>query len=92
MTYLRDEAIRREMWTAACAVGAAAPHDNAALIPAILALRAEKAALLGREHFADLVLGRRMAKSGARALEFIEDFFRVGIKQEILFSKTIACA
>ncbi|PTX91295.1 M3 family metallopeptidase [Opitutus sp. ER46] len=73
MTYLEDDALRREMWTASAAVGAQAPHDNTALIGRILALRAEKAALLGYPHFADLVLERRMAKSGAQALAFIED-------------------
>jgi oligopeptidase A len=73
MTYLSDEALRKEMWLASAAVGAAAPHDNAPLIGRILALRAEKAALLGKAHFADLVLERRMAKSGARALAFMED-------------------
>jgi len=73
LTYLDDDALRREMWTAAVAVGAQAPYDNTALLSRILALRAEKAALLGRAHFADLVLERRMAKSGARALAFLED-------------------
>ena len=73
MTYLADAALRREMWTASAAVGACAPHDNAPLIGRILTLRAEKAALLGKAHFADLVLERRMAKTGARALAFIED-------------------
>ncbi len=73
MTYLEDEVLRREMWTAGVAVGAAAPHDNTALINRILALRAEKAALLGKAHFADLVTERRMAKSGARALAFLAD-------------------
>jgi oligopeptidase A len=73
LTYLDDDGLRREMWTAAVAVGAQAPYDNTALIARILALRAEKAALLGRQHFADLVLERRMAKSGARALAFLED-------------------
>jgi oligopeptidase A len=76
MTYLEDDSLRREMWGAAAAVGAAAPHDNAPLISKILELRAERARLLGREHFADLVLARRMAKSGGRALEFIEDLHR----------------
>ena len=76
MVYLRDESIRREMWTAASLVGAAAPHDNTPLVPRILALRAEKAAILGKADFADLVLARRMAKTGARALAFIEDFQR----------------
>lgn len=73
MTYLEDDGLRREMWTAAIAVGAQAPHDNTSLIGRILTLRAEKAALLGKPHFADLVLERRMAKSGARALNFLED-------------------
>jgi oligopeptidase A len=73
MTYLEDDALRREMWTAGAAVGAQPPHDNAPLIARILALRAEKAALLGQPHFADVVLARRMAKSGARALAFIDD-------------------
>ena len=73
MTYLADDALRREMWTAAAAVGGVAPHDNASLIGRILTLRAEKAALLDKAHFADLVLERRMAKSGARALAFVED-------------------
>ncbi|HVW20833.1 MAG TPA: M3 family metallopeptidase [Opitutaceae bacterium] len=73
LTYLDDDALRRQLWTAAVAVGAAAPHDNTGLIRRILALRAEKAALLGRGNFADLVLERRMAKSGARALAFLDD-------------------
>lgn len=74
MTYLEDAALRREMWTAASKLGSQAPHDNTPLISRILALRAEKAALLGKAHFADLVLERRMAQSGDRALAFIEDF------------------
>ena len=73
MTYLEDAALRREMWTASAGIGAQPPHDNTALIGRILTLRAEKAALLGKPHFADLTLERRMAKSGARALAFIED-------------------
>jgi oligopeptidase A len=73
MTYLDDAELRRQMWVAASQVGAQAPHDNTALITRILALRAEKAALLDKPHFADLTLERRMAGSGARALEFMND-------------------
>jgi len=76
MLYAEDESLRRDVWTAAVAVGASAPHANQELVSKILALRQEKAALLGRSHFADLVLSRRMAKSGARALAFIEDLHR----------------
>ena len=73
MTYARDDALRREIWSAAVQVGAAAPHDNTPLIARILELRSEKARLLGRRDFADLVTARRMAKTGERALRFIED-------------------
>ncbi len=73
MTYADNEDLRREMWSASVSVGAQSPYDNTALIRQILALRAEKARLLGRDHFADLVLTRRMAKNGQRALAFIED-------------------
>ncbi|MDB6170010.1 MAG: Oligopeptidase [Verrucomicrobia bacterium] len=76
MTYAADAELRRQMWTAATAVGAQAPHDNTGLIGRILALRSEKARLLGKSHFADLVTERRMAKSGAKALAFIEDLER----------------
>jgi oligopeptidase A len=76
MTYVKDAGLRREMWEAATSVGAATPHDNTPLIVRILSLRSEKAALLGKDHFADLVLARRMAGSGAAALAFVEDFGR----------------
>lgn len=73
MLYAEDTALRREVWSAAATVGAQAPHDNRELIKLILKLRQEKAALLDRPHFADLVLERRMAKTGAAALAFVED-------------------
>jgi oligopeptidase A len=76
MTYLEDASLRREMWLASTSVGSAQPHDNAPLMARILALRAERAALLGKGHFADLVLARRMAKSGENALRFVEDMRR----------------
>ena len=76
LTYAEDRDLRREMWTAAAAVGAAAPYDNTALIGRILRLRSERAALLGKPDFADAVLERRMAGSGARAVEFILDLQR----------------
>jgi oligopeptidase A len=74
MAYVADDALRAEMWRASASVGSVAPHDNEPLVSRILGLRAERARLLGKAHFADLVLARRMAKSGARALEFIDDF------------------
>jgi oligopeptidase A len=74
MTYVEDDALREEMWRASAAVASVPPNDNDPLIPRILALRAEKARLLGKRDFADLVLARRMAKSGATALRFVDDF------------------
>jgi oligopeptidase A len=73
MLYAEDATLRQQIWQAAIAVGAQAPHDNRDLIKNILRLRQEKAGLLGYLHFADLVLKRRMAQSGRQALGFIED-------------------
>jgi oligopeptidase A len=73
MVYAEDEALRREIWAASTAVGSTTAHDNQPLVPQILALRDEKAKLLGKAHFADHVLARRMAKSGAAARAFVQD-------------------
>ena len=73
MTYVDDEGLRRQMWEASAALGSSGAHDNTPLIGRILTLRAEKAALLGKPHFADLVLERRMAKNGAAAWAFLTD-------------------
>jgi oligopeptidase A len=73
MTYLDDGALRRRMWEGANAIGAGGDRDNTALVRRILALRAEKAALLGKAHFPDQVLERRMAHDGATALRFVEE-------------------
>ncbi|HEY5550503.1 MAG TPA: M3 family metallopeptidase [Opitutaceae bacterium] len=73
MTHAHDESLRREVWEAAVAVGARAPHDNHDLIRQILKLRQEKAGILGKSAFPDLVLERQMAKSGSAALRFVEE-------------------
>ncbi|HVZ65545.1 MAG TPA: M3 family metallopeptidase [Lacunisphaera sp.] len=73
MLHAEDSELRREVWQAACAVGVAPPQDNRDLVRRIVALRQERAELLGFANFADSVLNRRMAKSGARALAFVED-------------------
>jgi oligopeptidase A len=78
MTYLDDRAIREQLYraysTRATASGpGGAAHDNAPLITKILALRKEKATLLGFRDFSDLVLDDRMAHTGARAQSFLED-------------------
>ncbi|HVT73763.1 MAG TPA: M3 family metallopeptidase [Lacunisphaera sp.] len=73
MLHAEDANLRREVWQAASAVGVAPPQDNRALVRRIVALRQERAELLGFANFADSVLNRRMAGSGARALAFVED-------------------
>ncbi len=73
LEYLDDDAIRRQVWEGSAGVGHTGEWDNTALIRRILALRHEKAELLGKSNFADHVLDRRMAKHGAKALAFVED-------------------
>ncbi|MES2924076.1 MAG: M3 family metallopeptidase [Verrucomicrobiota bacterium] len=73
MQHLHDDAIRHQVWEASTQVGATGEFDNTALVWRILHLRHEKASILGHEHFADLTLLRRMAKSGGSALDFIEN-------------------
>jgi len=73
MVYLKDEALRQEMWEASSTIGGKEPHDNTDLIRKILVLRAEKADLLGKPNFAEIELERRMAKSGEKALSFLDE-------------------
>ncbi|RME70508.1 MAG: M3 family peptidase [Verrucomicrobia bacterium] len=73
MTYLEDDDLRRQMWEGACTIGSVEPWDNSSLIRRILELRRERAAILGKAHFADLVLERRMARNGQTALDFVRD-------------------
>ena len=73
MQHLDDDAIRHQVWKASVGVAGSGEHDNTALVWQILALRNEKAAILGHGHFADLTLQRRMARDGQTALRFVED-------------------
>lgn len=73
LEHAEDEALRREVWEASTTIGRGGAYDNTDLVWKILALRQEKAALLGKAHFADLVLQRRMAKNGATARAFVTD-------------------
>lgn len=86
MQYLDNDSIREKMWRANNLVGSTPPHDNSEIIVQILKLRQEKAELLGYKNFADFILKRRMAKSGAKALHFIQDLHN---KVETPFKKEI---
>jgi oligopeptidase A len=72
MEHLEDESIRKQVWTGSCSIGKDGQYDNTDLIWKILGLRHEKAQLLGKANFADYILERRMAKTGATALQFTE--------------------
>jgi oligopeptidase A len=73
LEYLDDDAIRQQVWQASTRIGNSELHDNTPLVWQILALRHEKARLLGQEHFANQVLQQRMARNGRAALKFIDD-------------------
>ena len=71
MTFADDRALREAMYRANVTRAVDGPWDNRPIIRDILALRREKAALLGFPHFADLATNDRMAKSGEAALAFV---------------------
>lgn len=73
MTYLDDADVREKLYRAHCTRASGDRFDNREAVLRILALRQEKARLLGYADFADLVLEDRMAKSGARAWDFVDD-------------------
>jgi oligopeptidase A len=70
MTYLDDDAVREHFYRA---YNRRAAEDNAGRVVKILALRREKARLLGFNDFADFALKERMAKSGGHALRFLRE-------------------
>ena len=76
MMYLDDAEIREQAWRAYNTRAASGEYDNREGIAKILALRREKAQLLGFRDFSDLVLDDRMAHRGAHAQSFIDDLRR----------------
>ena len=72
MVYLDDAAVRERAYRAFVTRSVSGGFDNRPLVSRILELRGEKARLLGYANFADLVLADRMAKTGDRALAFLD--------------------
>jgi oligopeptidase A len=77
MTFAEDRKLRETLYrahtTRASGHGPGGPErDNRGIIKEVLALRQEKARLLGFAHYADLVTEDRMAKTGKVAVEFVE--------------------
>ena len=73
MMYLNDAGVRQQMYRAYAVRASSGEYDNRPSLSRILELRRAKAELLGFRNFADLVLHDRMAHTGQRALEFLED-------------------
>ena len=73
MTYLDDAELRRKVYEAFINRATEEKYDNRPILRRILELRREKAVLLGYRDFADLVLEDRMAHSGERAQQFLND-------------------
>ncbi|MDW8426885.1 MAG: M3 family metallopeptidase, partial [Meiothermus sp.] len=74
-TYLDDPAIRKQVYLAYYTRATEPGRDNRPLIEEILALRREKAELLGYANFADYVLENRMAGKAGTALKFEQDLW-----------------
>jgi oligopeptidase A len=73
LTYLDDSELRRKVYEAFVSRATEEKYDNRPILRRILELRGEKARLLGYRDFADLVLEDRMAHSGERAQQFLDD-------------------
>jgi oligopeptidase A len=76
MRFADNEALRKTIRDGIATIGASGDYDNKSNVAKILTLRDEKARLLGKATFADFTTARRMAKSGAAALAFVEDLHR----------------
>jgi oligopeptidase A len=71
LTFGEDRALREAMYRANITRASSGALDNRPIIEKVLALRKEKASLLGFAHFADLAIDDRMAKTGKDALAFV---------------------
>ncbi|WP_392538557.1 M3 family metallopeptidase [Legionella sp. 227] len=78
MTYAEDRALREEMYQAYITRASdqgphAGTYDNTPLIQEILALRDEKAKLLGFNNYAELSIATKMAESTQQVRDFMDD-------------------
>jgi len=72
LTFADERSLREELWRGFNRRGLD-KHDNNDLVSRIVALRGDKARLLGFADFTDLATSDRMAKTGAEARRFTED-------------------
>jgi oligopeptidase A len=71
MSFAEDRSLRERMYRGYNTRASGGPWDNWPIASEVLALRHEKARLLGFAHFADLALDDRMLRSGKDALAFV---------------------
>ncbi len=81
MTYAEDRALREEMYQAYITRASdqgpnAGAYDNTPLMQEILALRHEKAKLLGFNNYAELSLATKMAESTNHVRDFMDDLVK----------------
>ncbi|MFA6302980.1 MAG: M3 family metallopeptidase [Legionella sp.] len=86
ITYADDRALREQFYEAYVTRASdqgpnAGTFDNTELMREILALRHEKAKLLGYKNYADLSLAEKMAESGTVVLDFLNDLVKRASKQ-----------
>ena len=86
MTYADDRELRREHYEAYCTRASdqgpqAGQWDNTAVMEEILALRHEKALLLGFKNYAELSLATKMADSPKEVLDFLTDLAEKSLPQ-----------
>jgi oligopeptidase A len=73
LQYADNQELRKSVWTASDRLCVENPYQNEPLIREILKLRQERAEILGKSDFADIVLARRMAKTGTDANAFVDE-------------------
>ncbi len=66
LEHVHNDDVRRQVWEGSCGIGRGGDHDNTALVWEILALRQEKAEILGKANFAD-----QACSSGAKRARII---------------------
>lgn len=85
MTYAEDDALRQELYVKFRARGDGTndklPVSNEKILGEVLALRSEKATLLGFSNWADYITEDKMIKSGQAAADFIERVAKLAKKR-----------
>lgn len=83
MKFADDASLRKEIWAGGNTVGNTGEWDNTEIIGEVISLRHEKAQLLSKRNFPEMILEHRMAKSGENAMEFTEKL-HAAVQEEYL--------